>query len=165
MRDFGEAHLLVSAIGIPARNASGPARGQRGSQSLPCRKRRDYARAWFVTRAKCNLRAYVCESRPVDKSIGLRCDQTIRLNAARPRRDYPDKLCAASAAAPRTPTSSESGWPTTLPCRHRPATLGDRAVLPVNQTAPASASLLIRPARPPPPLGWRALPWSVTPPP
>lgn len=48
--------------------------------------------AWFVTRAKCNLRFYVCESRRVDKSTGLRCDQTIRLNSAKSRRAYPDKL-------------------------------------------------------------------------
>src|SRR5690606_21724144 len=50
------------------------------------------AGAWFVTRAKCNLRFYVCESRPVDKSTGLRCDQTIRLNAKRSHQAYPDKL-------------------------------------------------------------------------
>src|SRR5690606_33829255 len=48
--------------------------------------------AWFVTRAKCNLRCYVCESRRVDKSTGLRCDQTIRLNSSKSRRAYPDKL-------------------------------------------------------------------------
>ena len=45
-----------------------------------------------MTRAKCNLRFYVCESRPVDKSTGLRCDQTIRLNSKRSREAYPDKL-------------------------------------------------------------------------
>lgn len=48
--------------------------------------------AWFVTRAKCNLRFYVCESRRVDKSTGLRCDQTIRLNSSKSHRAYPDKL-------------------------------------------------------------------------
>lgn len=50
------------------------------------------AGAWFVIRAKCNTRFYVCESRPVDKATGLRCDQTIRLNAKQARRDYPEKL-------------------------------------------------------------------------
>src|SRR5690606_33271027 len=50
------------------------------------------AGGWFVTRAKCNLRFYVCESRSVDKSTGLRCDQTIRLNAKRSHQAYPDKL-------------------------------------------------------------------------
>jgi hypothetical protein len=50
------------------------------------------AGAWFVIRAKCNTRFYVCESRPVDKSTGLRCDQTIRFNSRQARRDYPEKL-------------------------------------------------------------------------
>ncbi|NJO55409.1 MAG: IS4 family transposase [Rhodospirillales bacterium] len=50
------------------------------------------AEAWFVIRAKCNTRFYVCESRPVDKATGLRCDQIIRLNTAQARRDYPEKL-------------------------------------------------------------------------
>jgi hypothetical protein len=50
------------------------------------------AGAWFVIRAKCNTRFYVCESRPVDKTTGLRCDQTIRLNSKQGRRDYPEKL-------------------------------------------------------------------------
>jgi IS4 transposase len=45
-----------------------------------------------VTRAKCNTRFYVCESRRVDKSGGLRCDQTIRLNSAVTRKGYPGKL-------------------------------------------------------------------------
>ena len=50
------------------------------------------AGAWFVTRAKCNTRFYVCESRRVDKTIGLRCDQTIRLNSAKTRQGYPERL-------------------------------------------------------------------------
>lgn len=50
------------------------------------------AGAWFVTRAKCNTRFYVCESRKVDKTTGLRCDQTIRFSSANARRGYPDKL-------------------------------------------------------------------------
>lgn len=50
------------------------------------------AGAWFVTRAKCNTRFYVCESRRVDKATGLRCDQTIRLNSAKTRNGYPAKL-------------------------------------------------------------------------
>jgi len=50
------------------------------------------AGAWFVIRAKCNTRFYVCASRPVDKTTGLRCDQTIRLNSKQARRNYPEKL-------------------------------------------------------------------------
>ena len=33
-----------------------------------------------------------CKSRPVDKSCGLRCDQTIRLSTYKGKRDYPGKL-------------------------------------------------------------------------
>lgn len=50
------------------------------------------AGAWSVIRAKCNTCFYVCESRLVDKSTGLRCDQSIRLNSKQARRDYPEKL-------------------------------------------------------------------------
>jgi hypothetical protein len=50
------------------------------------------AGVWFVTRAKRNHGFYVCESRPVDKQSGLRCDQTIRLKSTQARRDYPKKL-------------------------------------------------------------------------
>jgi len=49
-------------------------------------------RAFFVTRAKKNMRFYVVESRPVDRCAGLRCDQTIRLNGPRSKHLYPDKL-------------------------------------------------------------------------
>jgi hypothetical protein len=52
----------------------------------------DRAGAWFVTRAKCNTHFYVCESRRVDKSTGLRCDQMIRLISAMTRRNYPAKI-------------------------------------------------------------------------
>jgi hypothetical protein len=48
----------------------------------------DGARAFFVTRAKANMSFYVRESRPVDKSTGLRADQTIRLNGPKTRGLY-----------------------------------------------------------------------------
>jgi len=48
--------------------------------------------AFFVTRAKSNMAFYVSGSRPVDKSAGLRCDQTIGLKIPRSKRDYPEKL-------------------------------------------------------------------------
>ena len=50
------------------------------------------AKAWFVTRAKSNTSFYVSVSRPVDESTGVRCDQTIKLNGRRARRDYPAPL-------------------------------------------------------------------------
>lgn len=48
--------------------------------------------AFFVTRAKSNLQFRRLYSRPVDKSTGLRCDQTIVLTGYYTRKDYPEKL-------------------------------------------------------------------------
>lgn len=48
--------------------------------------------AFFVTRAKKNLQFYLRTSRPVDRSSGVRCDQSIRLTGIRTARRYPDTL-------------------------------------------------------------------------
>jgi len=48
--------------------------------------------AFFVTRAKSNLQCRRLYSHPIDKSLGLRCDQTIRLTGFYAARDYPEKL-------------------------------------------------------------------------
>ena len=48
--------------------------------------------AFFVTRAKRNLKYRCLESRPIDKSTGLRSDQTITLLSPQPSREYPDSL-------------------------------------------------------------------------
>jgi len=48
--------------------------------------------AFFVTRIKSNIRYRRLYSWPVDKSTGLRCDQTIVLTGFYARKDYPDKL-------------------------------------------------------------------------
>ena len=50
------------------------------------------ALAFFVTRAKSNLQFRRIYSHPVDKSTGLRCDQTIMLTGFYPVQNYPDKL-------------------------------------------------------------------------
>jgi hypothetical protein len=50
------------------------------------------AGAFFVIRAKSNTRFCVRTSRPVDKSTGLRCDQSIRLSTCKGKRDYPQAL-------------------------------------------------------------------------
>jgi hypothetical protein len=60
------------------------------------------AGAFFVTRLKSNIRFYVIESRPVDGSTGLRCDQTIKLNSPTGRRCFPDKLRRISFVDPET---------------------------------------------------------------
>lgn len=48
--------------------------------------------AFFVTRAKQNFRCARRYSRPVDKTTGLRFDQTVVLTGLEAQRDYPDPL-------------------------------------------------------------------------
>lgn len=48
--------------------------------------------AFFITRAKSNMRWERVYSRHVDRSTGLRCDQTIRCTGVRAKEDYPDLL-------------------------------------------------------------------------
>lgn len=47
------------------------------------------AGAFFVTRAKSNLQYQRRYSSPIDKSTGLRCDQTVVLTGVRSKQDYP----------------------------------------------------------------------------
>jgi len=48
--------------------------------------------AFFVTRAKKNMQFYRRASRPVERSTGVRCDQTILLTGIRTAQRYPDPL-------------------------------------------------------------------------
>lgn len=48
--------------------------------------------AFFVIRGKSNLQCRRLYSRPIDKSTGLRCDQTVELTGFYSAKDYPDKL-------------------------------------------------------------------------
>jgi len=48
--------------------------------------------AFFVTRAKGNFQFRRLYSHPIDKSTGLRSDQTIALSSFYPSKDYPEKL-------------------------------------------------------------------------
>ena len=50
------------------------------------------ARATFITRAKSNTQYRRLYSRPVDKTTGLRCDQTIVLTVFQSAKDYPEQL-------------------------------------------------------------------------
>ncbi len=52
----------------------------------------DQVGAFFVIRAKSNLKFRRIYSRPVDKSTGLRCDQTISLTGERSAVRYPTRL-------------------------------------------------------------------------
>jgi len=58
------------------------------------------AGAFFVTRLKAGIRYYVAASKPVDETVGLRCDQTIRLNSRKGRLEYPDALRRISYVDP-----------------------------------------------------------------
>jgi len=48
--------------------------------------------AFFVIRAKDNFRFKAAESRQIDKTTGLRCDQTIKLSIYKSNEQYPKKL-------------------------------------------------------------------------
>jgi len=50
------------------------------------------AQAFFIIRGKSNLLFRRVYSRPLDKSTGLRCDQTIALTAPKASKDYPQHL-------------------------------------------------------------------------
>ena len=50
------------------------------------------ASAFFIVRAKSNIQCRRLYSRPVDKSTGLRCDQTILLTGYQSAKEYPEKL-------------------------------------------------------------------------
>lgn len=58
--------------------------------------------AFFITRAKSNTRYRRLYSRQVDKSTGLRCDQTVTLTNYYAQRDYPDKLRLIKYVYPET---------------------------------------------------------------
>jgi hypothetical protein len=60
------------------------------------------AGAFFVSRLKSGVSYYVAESRPVDETVGLRCDQTIRLNSRQGRKDYPEVLRRISYVDPES---------------------------------------------------------------
>ena len=58
--------------------------------------------SFFIVRAKRNLAYQRRSSRPVDKSLGLRCDQTIVLTGPKTSRDYPDSLRRIGFVDPET---------------------------------------------------------------
>ena len=64
----------------------------RGYQDFKTFYRMHCRGAFFLTRAKRNVRFIVRESRPIDKASGLRCDQLVHLLNSGPRRSYPERL-------------------------------------------------------------------------
>src|ERR1039457_6367979 len=60
------------------------------------------AGAFFVTRAKINMKYHRVYLRPVDKSTGLGADQSIALDGFYTRRNYPEHLCRVHFCDPET---------------------------------------------------------------
>ena len=87
----GNRHEVASLDEIPVYSGSYYAI-DRGYLDFARLHRLHKAGAFFVTRLKAGIRFYVVESRPIDKTVGLRCDQTIKLSSRKGRRDYPDPL-------------------------------------------------------------------------
>ena len=58
--------------------------------------------AFFITRTKSNTRYRRLYSHRVDKSTGLRCDQTVFLTGFYTKKDYPDKLRVVKCVDPET---------------------------------------------------------------
>ena len=50
------------------------------------------SQGFFVTRAKSNMASKRVYSRPVDKTTGLRCDQSVRLTSYYSQKDYPELI-------------------------------------------------------------------------
>ena len=97
----GNRHEVASLDEIPVYSGSGYVI-DRGYLDFLRLFRLQAAGAFFVTRLKAGIRYYVAESRPVDETVGLRCDQTIRLNSRKGRREYPDPLRRVSYVDPET---------------------------------------------------------------
>lgn len=97
----GDRHEVASLDQLPV---------QRGSYYVMDRGYLDFTRlftlhqagAFFVTRLKSNTRFYVAQSRPVDETAGLRCDQTIRLNTFLGKKEFPQALRRISYIDPET---------------------------------------------------------------
>lgn len=92
--------IIVSTGGVHDVNILDQLAWEAGSFYIMDRGYLDFARwhrihqggAFFVTRAKQNLQCARRYSRPVDKTTGLRFDQTVVLTGLKARLDFPDTL-------------------------------------------------------------------------
>ena len=64
----------------------------RGFLDLQRLQRFDREGAFFVVRERSDISFYVAASRPIDRTTGLRCDQTIRFNGVASRHTWPDPM-------------------------------------------------------------------------
>lgn len=97
----GNRHEVASLDDIPV-YPGGYYAIDRGYLDFARLHRLHMAGAFFVTRLKAGIRFYVVASRPIDETVGLRCDQTIKLNSRKARRDYPDPLRRISYIDPES---------------------------------------------------------------
>lgn len=97
----GERHEVASLDDVPVYPGAYYAM-DRGYMHFVRLHRLHCAGAFFVTRLKSGVSYYVVESRPVDETVGLRCDQTIRLNSRQGRKDYPEVLRRISYIDPES---------------------------------------------------------------
>lgn len=95
----GNRHEVASLDDIPVQAGSYYAI-DRGYLDFARLYRLHRAGAFFVTRLKAGVRYYVAESRVVDETVGLRCDQTIKLNSRTGRVNYPETLRRVSYVDP-----------------------------------------------------------------
>ena len=87
----GDRHEVASLEEIPVQPGSYYA-FDRGYVDFIRLRRLHTAGAFFVTRLRPDIRFYVAVSRPVDETVGLRCDQTIRFNSRQGRQEYPEAV-------------------------------------------------------------------------
>ena len=74
----------------------------RGYVDFACLHRLHLAGAFFVTRAKSNLKAHRVYSAPTDRDTGILCDQTIALEGFYSKQDYPTYLRRVRFKDPET---------------------------------------------------------------
>ena len=101
----------------------------------------------FVIRAKRNLKARRRYSAPVDRSTGLICDQTVTLTGFYSQRGFPAPLQTHPLQRSRDGQAARLSHQQLRAAgadHHRavPPTLADRAVLQVDQAAPADQGVL-----------------------
>ena len=97
--------------------------------------------AFFVIRGKSNLQCRQLYSHPMDKSTGLKCDQTVVLTGFYAAKNYPDKLRRIKYHDEQTGKTSISNQQFFLVgvshYRTLPLSLAGGVVLQMDQTTPA----------------------------
>jgi hypothetical protein len=103
--------------------------------------------AFFVIRAHEKIQFRRRYSRQVDRSTGLRADQTVLITGTHTQRDYPNPIrrvryCDEATGKRFTFITNNFELPALTICRLVQVTLADRTVFQVDQTTPANQVLL-----------------------